>query len=71
MAAKSVAKLCHLALELTQPRLSMTSLLMHTVAHSNRHSFSLKTNNQPIKKSCGQLSKGCQKLDVILENEWV
>ena len=29
---------------------SMTSLLMHTVAHSTRPSFRLKTNNQPLKK---------------------
>ena len=30
--------------------ISMTSLLTHTVAHSNRHSFRPKTNNQPLKK---------------------
>ena len=30
--------------------ISMTSLLTHTVAHSTRPSFSLKTNNQPLKK---------------------
>ena len=30
-----------------------------------------KTNNQPFKKSCGQLSKGRQKLDIILENKVV
>ena len=29
---------------------SMTSLLMHTVAHSTRPSFRLKTNNQLLKK---------------------
>ena len=29
---------------------SMTSLLMHTVAHSTRSSFRLKTNNRPLKK---------------------
>ena len=29
---------------------SMTSLLMHTVAHSTRPSFRPKTNNQPLKK---------------------
>ena len=53
---------------------SMTSLLMHTVAHSTRHSFRPKTNNQPLKKvfkSCGQLSQSRQKLDVILENKVV
>ena len=31
-------------------KVSMTSLLMHNVAHSNRHSFRHKTNNQPLKK---------------------
>ena len=30
--------------------ISMTSLLTHTVAHSTRPSFKLKTNNQPLKK---------------------
>ena len=30
--------------------ISMTSLLMHTVAHSTRPSFRSKTNNQPTKK---------------------
>ena len=30
--------------------ISMTSLLMHNVAQSTRHSFRLKTNNQPLKK---------------------
>ena len=30
--------------------LSMTQLLMHTVAHSTRPSFRSKTNNQPTKK---------------------
>ena len=29
---------------------SMTSILTHNVAHSTRHSFTSKTNNQPIKK---------------------
>ena len=29
---------------------SMTSLLTHTVAHSTRHFFRPKTNNQPLKK---------------------
>ena len=29
---------------------SMTLLLTHNVAHSTRHSFRPKTNNQPIKK---------------------
>jgi hypothetical protein len=28
----------------------MTSLLMHNVSHSTRHSFRPKTNNQPLKK---------------------
>ena len=44
---------------------SMTSLLTHTVAHSTRPSFRPKNNKQPLKKvlkSCGQLSKSCQKL---------
>ena len=31
-------------------RLSMTTLLMHTVAHSTKPSFRPKTNNQPLKK---------------------
>ena len=30
--------------------ISITSLLTHTVTHSTRHSFRLKTNNQPTKK---------------------
>ena len=30
--------------------ISMTSLLMHTVAHSTRPSFMAKANNQPLKK---------------------
>ena len=30
---------------------SVTSLLMHTVAHSTMHSFRPKTNNQPLKKN--------------------
>ena len=33
--------------------ISMTSLLMHTVAHSTRPSFRPKTNNQPLKKFLG------------------
>ena len=45
----------------------MTSLLKRTVAHSTRPSFRAKTNNQ----SWGQLSKSCQKLDVILEHKVV
>ena len=45
---------------------SMTSLLKHNVAHSTRYSFRPKTNNQS-----GQLSKSCQKLDVISENKVV
>ena len=42
----------------------MTSLLTHTVAHSTRPFSRPKINNQPLKKffkSCGQLSKSCQK----------
>ena len=31
--------------------ISMTSLLTHTVEHSTRPSFSLKTNNQPLEKN--------------------
>ena len=42
--------------------LSMTSLLTHTVAHSTRPSFRPKTNNQPVFKSCCQLSKKCKQL---------
>ena len=34
----------------TSSKVSMTSLLTHTVAHSTRPSFRLKTNNQPLKK---------------------
>ena len=52
----------------------MTSLLTNTVAHSTRPSFMPKANNQPHKKffkSCGQLSKSHQTLDVILENKVV
>ena len=30
--------------------ISMTTLLTHTVAHSTKPSFGLKTNNQPLKK---------------------
>jgi len=49
---------------------SMTSLLTQNVAHSTRHSFRPKTNNQPLKKFLSlALSKSCQKLDVILENK--
>ena len=39
----------------------MTSLLTHTVAHSTRPYYRPKINNQSLKKSCGQLSKSCQK----------
>ena len=39
--------------------LSMTSLLMHTVAHSTRPSFRPKTNNQPLKKFLS-LAVSCQ-----------
>ena len=52
---------------------SMTSLLTHTVAHSTKPASRPKTNNQSIKKffkSCGQLSKICQKLGVILKMVW-
>ena len=52
---------------------SMISLLMHNVAHSPRHSFRPKTNNQPIKKFLS-LAFSCVKvvkLDVILENKVV
>ena len=35
---------------LTTYTISMTSLLMHTVAHSTRPSFRSKINNQPLKK---------------------
>ena len=35
---------------LTAISLSMTTLLMHTVAHSTKPSFMHKTNNQPHKK---------------------
>jgi hypothetical protein len=47
---------------------------MHTIAHATRYSFRPKTNNQALKKffkSCVQLSKCRQKLDVILENKVV
>ena len=50
------------------PVISMTQLLTHSVAHSTRPSSRPKTNNRSIKKflkSCGQLSKSCQKLVVI------
>ena len=36
--------------KITLQSLSMTSLLTHDVAHSTRHSFRPKTNNQPFKK---------------------
>ena len=39
---------------------NMTQLLKHSVAHSTKPSSRPKTNNQSIKKSCGQLSKSCQ-----------
>ena len=38
------------AKQCTHAGISMTSLLTHNVAHSTRHSFRPKTNNQPIKK---------------------
>ena len=53
---------------------SMTTLLMHTVAHSTKPFFRPKTNYQPLKKffkSCTQLSKRRQKWDVILVNKVV
>ena len=56
------------------PFISVTSLLAHTVAYSTKLSLRPKTNNQPIEKflkSCSQLSKSCQKLDVILETKVV
>ena len=57
----------------------MTQLSTHNVAHSTKPSSRLKTNNQSIKNflshavswCTGQLSKSCQKLDVILENKVV
>jgi len=68
---------CHQALKLKWkscfPKLAQSTmkiLLTHNVAHSTRHSFRPKTNNQPIKKvfkSYVQLIKSRQKLDVILE----
>ena len=51
-------------------RISMTSLLAHNVAHSTRHSFRPKTKNQPFNESFMQLSKSCQKFDIILEKKW-
>ena len=39
----------------------MTTLLLDTFEHCNRHSFRCKPNNLPIKKSCVQLSKSSQK----------
>ena len=45
-------------------KISMTTLLTHTVAHSTKPSYMPKTNNQPPKKvfkSCAKLSKSCQK----------
>ena len=40
----------NLPLKLPSLKVSMTSLLAHTLAHSTRPSFRLKTNNQPLKK---------------------
>merc|ERR1712051_72541 len=45
----------------------MTTLL----THSTKPSFRPKTNNQPLKKSCTQLSKSRQKLGIILGNKVV
>ena len=45
---------------------NITLLLMHTVAHFTRLSFRLKTNNQPIFQSSGQLFKSCQNSELIL-----
>ena len=50
---------------------SMNTLLRHTFSHFTKPSFMTKTNNQPLKKSCAQLSKSRQKLDVILGNKVV
>ena len=50
-------------LTLSSVRISMISLLTHTVAHSTRPSYVPKVNNQPLTKvfkSCRQLSKICQ-----------
>ena len=41
---------CYSRYYVHREKLSMTSLLTHTVTHSNRPSFRPKTNNQPIKK---------------------
>ena len=51
---------CQLAFD-AEALCSMTSLLTHTVAHSTRHSFRPKTNNQPLKKFLS-LAVSCQKL---------
>ena len=52
---------------------SMISLLTHNVAHSTRHFFRPKTNNQPIKMflSLAFSWVSRQNLDVILENKMV
>ena len=42
--------LCRKKNMVTRENVSMTSLLTLNVAHSTRHSFRPKTNNQPIKK---------------------
>ena len=41
--------------------ISMTSLLTHTVAHSTRHSYRPKVNNQPLKKFL-RLAVSCVKV---------
>ena len=41
---------CTKLFEHVQWKVRMTSFLMHTVAHSTRHSSRPKTNNQPLKK---------------------
>ena len=47
MKTQWVRQVCNITYRLY---VSMTSLLTHTVAHSTRHSFRPKTNNQPLKK---------------------
>ena len=51
-------------------RVSMTSLLMHTIEHSTRLFLAHKQKpaHEKVFKSCSQLSKSRQKMDVILEN---
>ena len=49
-------------------RNSMTTLLLHTFVHSTKHSFRCQPSNLPIKKffkSCSQLSKICQKWQIL------